>query len=304
MEWLEEHNYDSKQLKEGQKYTIVFITIVTAFIFSTYLILVYGYHTSGKLRNLYIAVYAALFSIVGGLIGGLLTLEGVRRTVYAQKEIEAIKLIPNKLLHLYKLKKKDGFFKDIREKVENWRWHLSYYPPPRNDDRSKETYNQLFELIIDYKKLKEFVKRPYDSEEEYKIIEISSEIDMDLYYRVVQIFDDLDKLLKTLDQTLLSVEYEMLFPDQKILKNVVILFDECITVQVDDNGDKRFINDYTFINQMNSSDITPGQIINAMKNAIPNLEAIDTCLDTGLNEVHNIMETKEKEFKKNKKGTL
>ena len=96
----------------------------------------------------------------------------------------------------------------------------------------------------------------------------------------------------------------MHIPNQKILKNVVILFDECITVQVDDNGEKRFINHIVFMNQMNSSNLTPGQIVNAIKNAIPNLEAIDTCLDKGLNEVHNIMETKEKEFKKNKKETL
>lgn len=294
MEWLKDNKDEYKQLTSSQKYTFMFISIAIIFIYVSYLVMLDD-HTNFK------DLYAAFCAILGGLIGGLITLEGVKRTVYAQREIESQKLVPIKLLNLYKLKKELKFFEDIKVKVDKWERNLDYYAPHGNDDRSIDAFTQLFKIIRDYKKIKKFAESSLE-DKECLFIKISSEIDIELYYEIVQIFEELNTKIKLLDEALESVNFVIYNRDQKEVRDVTDLYNEFVMREEYDGVEK--FDGSIFIDYMNASDRTPGQIVNTMRKAILHLQGIYHCLDTGVNELNTTIEEMERIFKGNKQRSL
>ncbi|MEH7169776.1 hypothetical protein V7088_25125 [Priestia megaterium] len=291
---MRDNKDEYKQLTSSQKYTFMFICIAIIFIYVSYLVLLDD-HTDFK------DLYAAFCAILGGLIGGLITLEGVKRTVYAQREIESQKLVPIKLLNLYKLKKELKFFEDIKVKVDEWEWNLDYYAPPSNDDRSENAFTQLFKMIRDYKKIKKFAESSLE-DKECLFIQMSSEIDIELYYEIVQLFEELNTKIKFLDEALQSVNFLIYNRDQKEVQDVVDLYKTFVRIEESDGVEK--FDGPIFIDYMNRSDITPGQIVNTVRKAIPHLQDIYHCLDTGVSELNIMIEEMESVFKGNKQRSL
>lgn len=294
VEWLEEHNYDSKQLKEREKYTIVVITIITAFIFSTFLILVYGYHASDKLRNLYIAVYAALFSIVGGLIGGLITLEGVRRTVYAQRDIESQKLIPNKIVHLNKLRRDIKLLEDTQKDIEFEKSELNYYADLKCDLDSEEMGLKLVNIIPSYRKVMELTSKPWNDIED-DFVKTVAEIDLEMYYKVSQTFKELHTEFERLKEAVAAAGIAIHFPEDGVVKTALQLYDDIIVIKEKRATD---ITAYEFAVKMQRGKISSGIIVNEILKSIPHLTVMDSLLKKRISELETMIDGKLKGFEK------
>lgn len=288
MEWLEEHNYDSKQLKEGHKYTIGFITI--AFIFGCLSYLVLRYSSGAKFTDF----YAAFSGIIGGLVGGLITLEGVRRTVYAQIKVESLKLIPNKVVHLHKLKREIKSLEAIREEFEAHRSDLNHYTDLDFTASSEDMAWHLIKLVDPYKEVMTLASKSFEDKEE-ELIKIVAEIDLKMYYKITQLFKELNTELKVLESSVESANILIHFPDEGlgVMKSAITVYDESIS---SNNGVLR--GNETFVNTMKRGKIMfRGDIISENPSATvakqilkvaPHLQTIVNSLDKRIKELKDM----------------
>lgn len=294
MEWLGEHNYDSKQLKAEQKYTLIFIAIVISFGFFSYLILAYGYHASEQLRNTYIAIYAAFFSIIGGLIGGLITLEGVRRTVYAQRDIESLKLIPNKIVHLNKLRRDIKLLKDTQKNIEFEKSELNYYTDLKCDLDSEEMGLKLVDIIPSYRKVLKLTSKPWNDIED-DFVKTVAEIDLEMYYKVSQTFKELNTEFERLKEAVASADIIIHFPQDKIAKTALQLYDDIIVIKEERATS---ITAYEFGVMLQRGNIPAGRIVNEILKSIPHLTVIDSLLNKRISELETMINEKLKGFER------
>ncbi|MDU9695562.1 hypothetical protein O0Q50_30635 [Priestia aryabhattai] len=183
------------QLKDNEKDIIMYISITILFVYVSCLLLI----GSAELKD----VYAAASSIAGGVIGGLITLQGVKRTIYAQREItlegvkatisaqkdfESQKLIPQKLVKLHELDKKIVEFRSDFL-VLRIMWKML--------EQSKQPSQELVEEIKNYRAfLYELGKKV--SIKEYEFVDISSQIDIDTYKKIKWVFDGIEEEIKVI----------------------------------------------------------------------------------------------------------
>ncbi|QDZ88697.1 hypothetical protein [Priestia megaterium] len=142
-------------------------------------------------------VYAAACSIAGGVIGGVITLEGVKRTILAQREItlegvketieaqrniESQKLIPHKLVKLHQLE----------DKIDNFSTSLFKIPIARDNlqNNKAKPRKELIELI---KSEHDRLYKLHDIiiKNEYEFIEVTSQVDIDTYKKLTSYIREL-----------------------------------------------------------------------------------------------------------------
>jgi len=284
---LETNKHKGTQLKDSQKYTFIFIAIGMTFICASALVL---FAKGTDMKDL----YAAFSGIIGGLIGGLVTLEGVRRTVYAQTDIESLKLIPQKLIYLHKLKKEMKFLENIKDKVSSWASEMSHFEDLNYDDESEEIGYHLISLLEEFEEIREFSSKSLE-DEEYKFIEIVSEIDLNIYHRMRQLFEEFNLLLKPLNIIVQSVEVFIKIPGERHVKNIMDLSNKYTRGEIGEE---------TFINYINSSNVTCGHIVKDIHKSLPFLQLIYSDLDRGIKELNIMIDAKFKEFKELDKKIL
>lgn len=284
---MDTNKYKGTQLKDGQKYTFIFIGIGMTFVCASALVL-FAKETDMK------DLYAAFSGIIGGLIGGLVTLEGVRRTVYAQTDIESLKLVPQKLIHLHKLKKEMKFLENIRDKVSFWESEMKCLENLDYGDESEEIGYQLISLLGEFEEIRRFSSKSLE-DEEYRFIEIVSEIDLNIYHKTRQLFEELSLLLKPLNTVIQSVEVFIKIPGEKHFKNILDLSNQY---------NKGEIGEETFITYINSSNVTCGHIVKDIQKTLPFLHLISYTLDRKIKELNVMVDAKFKEFKELDKKIL
>lgn len=132
-------------------------------------------------------VYAAACSIVGGVIGGIITLEGVKRTILAQKDQESLKLIPTKLVALHKLTmQKEEVIGSISEEI----WNICReFSNSLKSNYSIKGIKNFVDVFFELHKLKNYTLQ----EKEYELIEVASQIDIEIYKEIVLLFEELRK---------------------------------------------------------------------------------------------------------------
>ncbi|NSL68456.1 hypothetical protein [Bacillus toyonensis] len=193
----------NKEKKYCSYIVVWFVVGFVVFIAMSLLVLIF---TNTEAKD----VYTVFFSIVGSLVGGLLTLLGVRQTIQAQREQEALKLIPQKLVSIHKLEKASNKFeKDFLEKYRD-----SIEMPlgtirmnemqVMSEQTSKSEEVDLTEIEISWEALNDLDKvqtnivtlREWIVDKEYEFIELASEIDTDVYKRVKLLFKTIDGRLE------------------------------------------------------------------------------------------------------------
>jgi len=188
-----------KQKEYNGEYQVVVISIIVGYIFVYFSCLVmFSSKTEWK------DIYAAACSIAGGVIGGLITLEGVKRTILAQREItletfgeqrkqEALKLIPQKLVALHKLtRKKEEFIEDFSCEILNISSKIERFVEDSIEGDSSitiddNTIKEFFKLYLGINKVELSIR-----EKEYEFIEIVSQIDIEIYKKTKLVFDNLE----------------------------------------------------------------------------------------------------------------
>ena len=175
-----------KQGKNDDGYTIIFLLITVLVLYASCLV-VLSKATEWK------DIYAAGCSIVGGIVGGLLTLQGVKQTIYAQRKItletieeqrkqDALKLIPQKLVALHNLTTEiESFTSEVTKMTV-----LSSYSLFLKAIKLSgiEEYRDYMNKKVN--KIEEFYKNL--NNKEYKLIEVVSQVDVDTYKTVKVVF--------------------------------------------------------------------------------------------------------------------
>ncbi|EJS14923.1 hypothetical protein IKS_01582 [Bacillus cereus VDM062] len=149
--------------------------------------------TSTEVKDMYTTFFSIFGSVIGGLLGGYITLLGVRRTIDAQKEQEEFKLVPKKIVTLHKL----------LDSVKELRWKCHSEPNnisarllaiPYDDSEIYDTeprYTGELKDVID-----EIAKFRYELiNKEIEFIELTVEIDIEVYKKTRHIFQDVKKKL-------------------------------------------------------------------------------------------------------------
>ncbi|QLC85409.1 hypothetical protein [Priestia megaterium] len=196
---MEDTKENEKTVKININYMIILVII--AFVFS-YVSCVALLGRSTDLND----VYVSFCAILGGLVGGLITLEGVKRTILAQREItlegvkatieaqreqEALKLIPQKIVALHKLDRKvSDFFVEVSIKIGGWAIELKVF----EKDSSLSVSDKVKIFLTSYEEANEFYLYKL-KDREYEFIEIVSQIDIDLYKIIKSSFDELEQKL-------------------------------------------------------------------------------------------------------------
>ncbi|WP_180228802.1 hypothetical protein, partial [Bacillus cereus] len=118
----------------------------------------------------------------------LLTLLGVRQTIEAQKEQEALKLIPLKLVNLHKL---DIEFKKFHEGFNNEINNIFRDMSKEFDQTEEKNTNTTWKMAMKYRdRLGGYVKGL--EEEEHELVEYASQIDIEVYKKLKEIFKYID----------------------------------------------------------------------------------------------------------------
>lgn len=176
--------------KESGGYTLILLLISIIFLVISFALLL-------KAKTEWKDVYAAACSIAGGVIGGVITLEGVKRTILAQREItlegvketieaqrsiESQKLIPHKLVKLHQLE----------DKIDNFSTSLFKIPIARDNlqNNKAKPRKELIELI---KSEHDRLYKLHDIiiKNEYEFIEVSSQVDIDTYKKLTSYIREL-----------------------------------------------------------------------------------------------------------------
>lgn len=191
MNWM-----GNKLGKDDDGYTIIFLLITALFLYVSFFLLL---ATKTEWKD----IYAGACSVGGGVIGGLITLEGVKRTVLAQKEQEEWKLIPQKLIYLHKLDiKENQFYDEYRGRFLRFGFQFSSAAEKSSLNRGE----RVSRFCKTYRELKEFMNTLQEKEIEF--IEVVSQIDIELYREIRSIFKSLDeKVNQALRDTGLKIIY-------------------------------------------------------------------------------------------------
>lgn len=287
MEWLGDNKHSGAQLKGSQKYAFAFIAIGMTFVCASALVL---FAKSTDMKDL----YAAFSGILGGLIGGLITLEGVRRTVYAQTEIESLKLVPKKVLHLYKLKRDIVVLKKIKDNFSKWQRNMGSGQELNYDDESKEGEDLLIKLIPDYSMIREFIYKDLD-DTEYNFVEISSEIDLTIYHKIRQLFKEFNDEIILLRETVQSFDLDLEFDYKSEIHNIIQLYNKCIIIKTVDG---KIITEgrEPFANTLRGSKTKTSEITNQLLRCLPHLQKIHNSLDKRILELDVMIDQKFKEL--------
>lgn len=304
---MEGHKHEGTRLKESQKYTFIAIGIVMTFICASALVL---FAKSTDMKDL----YAAFSGILGGLIGGLITLEGVRRTVYAQNDIESLKLIPNKVVNLHTLRREIKPLENLKEELEYIRSELNHYTniDPKTEDEQMSKF--LIEIIPSYKELATIASKSFENDEE-ELVKIVAEIDLKMYYKVNQMFRELNAEFEKLKEVIEAIKFDIQFKDrvlQKKYTNVLRFYDETITV--DRNHGNRKGEEELFVTLMGRCSITYNEettsqaastiIVKQILKAVPQLQTIVNCLDKRIIEIANMRQHRLDQYEKLDKTML
>jgi hypothetical protein len=171
-------------VKEKQKdydfIVVIAVICVIVFIFLSLLLITF---TSTEWKDMYTTFFSIFGSVVGGLLGGYITLLGVQRTVWAQREQESVKLIPQKLIQIHSLDKKIRIFR-LDFKTSLLRLNSIEQHKSKSKEELSRYINEGFgDLILFRSEL---------SNIELKFIEIVSYIDIDIYNQIKSIFDDFE----------------------------------------------------------------------------------------------------------------
>ncbi|MFS0621790.1 hypothetical protein, partial [Priestia megaterium] len=277
-----------KKLTGRQRYTLIFICIFIAFAYISCLVLLFNGKKSG------VEIYTAFSGILGGLIGGLITLEGVRRTVYAQMDIESLKLIPNKVVHLNKLKRNIKLLETIKEDIAFDRSELNHYMNLKCDINSDKMGHHLVDIIPSYKRITELTSTSIEDIED-TLVKTVAEIDLQMYYKVSQTFKEFNEEFEILEEAVASVSSKIYLPNQGIRKNILELYDETIKIQ---EGQPTYMSAVSFVHYVQSGDIPPGQIVNEILKTVPHLTVIANRLDKRISELKTMIDEKLEEFEK------
>jgi hypothetical protein len=167
---------DKEKSYRGE-YQVVVVSIIIGFgfVYASCLVM-FSSETAWK------DIYAAACSIVGGVIGGLITLEGVKRTVFAQRDLEAEKLIPHKLVKLHELTNRiDEVADEFNDITSIMPFHLRKRVESfQGVDKSQKYMDEKIDRYIAfYENLKNL---------EYEFIEIVSQIDINTYKAIKSVF--------------------------------------------------------------------------------------------------------------------
>lgn len=170
-------------MKEKQKdydfIVVIAVICVIVFIFLSLLLITF---TSTEWKDMYTTFFSIFGSVVGGLLGGYITLLGVQRTIEGQREQESLKLIPQKIIGLHKLIKK---IDNLESKFMSSTFRIRSIC---NKDYSIEEIKKIIDdgfgsLITFGAEIKNI---------EYEFIEIVSQIDIETYKDIKQFFDQLE----------------------------------------------------------------------------------------------------------------
>ncbi|CAI8951498.1 hypothetical protein EMIT0210MI2_270006 [Priestia megaterium] len=303
---MEGHKHEGTKLRESQKYTFIAIGIVMTFLCASALVL---FAKSTDMKDL----YAAFSGILGGLIGGLITLEGVRRTVYAQNDIESLKLIPNKVVNLHTLRREIKPLENLKEELEYIRSELNHYTNIDPETADEQMSKFLIEIIPSYKELATIASKSFENDEE-ELVKIVAEIDLKMYYQVNQMFRELNAEFEKLKEVIESIKFDIQFNDrvlQKKYTDVLRFYDETITV--DKNNGKRS-GEELFVTLMGRCRITYGEetasekpstiIVKQILKAVPQLQTIVNCLDKRIIEIANMRQHRLDQYEKLDKTML
>ncbi|MED3982210.1 hypothetical protein [Priestia megaterium] len=228
------------QLKNNEKDIVIFIIIAFAFGYISYLVLL---ASTTDLKD----IYAGACSVAGGVIGGIITLQGVKRTIVAQREItlegvertitaqreitlegvkatieaqkeqEMLKLIPQRLIALHGLTKE---IEQFNEKVTELTWITSH------DEGFEE--DKIGDLKASIKYMNEKIEKVIDffeglNDTEYRFIGIVSKIDIDIYKTVKIAFDRLkQEYVWLLASSELQDYYAIVFFPEKVIEETFI----------------------------------------------------------------------------------
>lgn len=168
------------------------------FVLISFLTLTY---TDAGGKDIYTVVFSLVGNVIGGLVGGFITLKGVQLTIKAQKEEfelniavqkeqEAMKLIPNKIVALYELEKLCFDFSltisDTQTKLVNIIDRLLEENPhgifPEHTtllDRLREEFSKL--RTASFERFR------------YECIASAAKIDIDTYKEIKELFDTFEK---------------------------------------------------------------------------------------------------------------
>ncbi|MFE4243191.1 hypothetical protein [Peribacillus butanolivorans] len=161
---------------------VVVLAVIFAIIFFSISILLITFTTT-EWKDMYTTFFSVFGSIVGGLLGGYITLLGVQRTVWAQREQESVKLIPQKLIKIHSLDKEIRVFR-----LDFNTYLLKLNSIEQHKSKSKEELSRYInEGFLDLIRFRSEL-----SNRELKFIEIVSYIDIDIYNQIKSIFDDFE----------------------------------------------------------------------------------------------------------------
>ncbi|MGE7686751.1 hypothetical protein [Peribacillus simplex] len=158
-------------------------------------------------------------SVVGGLLGGYITLIGVKQTIWGQREQESIKLIPQKLIAIHSLIKKLAQFRD---KFSGDALRIEYYKT-MSIPKMTSQFHEGFELLINFS---------FNlSDLEYEFIEIVSQVDIEMYKEIKSFFDEFEvNIWSTLNSNNMVKVMETIFLgeeiDEEFFNSVEKMFEE------------------------------------------------------------------------------
>ncbi|WP_394557836.1 hypothetical protein, partial [Priestia aryabhattai] len=142
-----------------------------------------------------------------------------------QRDIESQKLIPNKLVNLYKLRKETAFFMDIGRTISDIRVNMEVnellYAKKLNDPHP--TY--LIPYLDVYYKIQDFTLEKLN-EVEYKFVEIAFEIDRDLYKEISRIFTELKLPYQEIYRQKLLTSFPIEYPLSNSKKTIDHFYNE------------------------------------------------------------------------------
>ncbi|MFE9076911.1 hypothetical protein [Bacillus mobilis] len=175
-------------MKNKYDYNYIVVRCVIGIIVFIVISLLMSFFTNTSANDVYTVAFSMTGSVIGGLVGGLLTLAGVRQTINSQKEQEALKLIPLKLVNLHKL---DMKFKGFNERFKKEIYNVLRDMSEEFDQTEEKDTSTTWKIAMKYRdRLRGYVKGL--EEEEHGLIEYASQIDIEVYKKLKLVFEYID----------------------------------------------------------------------------------------------------------------
>lgn len=192
----------------GNKYDYNHIVVrcVIGVIIFIVISLLMSFFANTSPNDVYTVTFTITGSIIGGIAGGLLTLLGVRQTIEAQKEQEALKLIPLKLVNLHKL---DIEFKKFHAEFKNEINNIFRDMDEGFHQTEEKDTRTTWKMAMKYRnRVGDYVKGL--EEKEHALVEYASQIDIEVYKKLKEVFKYIDiqfvKVYSEIDHPARNVE--------------------------------------------------------------------------------------------------